>query len=236
MKEHCVIFVHGFFGGKNSFKNNLKVYFSNYLTESVKNKYDFDYSFVYYSKPNYFKLDKYLLLLRYVPLFKNFISPGYNDTIDNLAKALFTKYEGKLECGYKTVSFICHSMGGIIAKRTVLYMCESDMEFKGKYISLATPHKGVKIGKTVKMSNIQSVEIAQNSDLINSLSEGWNRYKNRITRQYYCGNGDPIVGLDIAFPEDLDEHKIVLLNEDHDTISKPYKTDSDLINKINRFL
>jgi hypothetical protein len=227
--------VHGFFGGDESFKNNNKIYFDNYLSEEVKAKYDFDYTFTYYSKNNYFKLDKKLLLLRYIPIFQKYISPGYNNTIDDIANALYNRYKLKID-RYKTVSFIGHSMGGIIAKKTILDMCKKAIEFKGKYISLATPHKGASINGCIKKLNSQAIEIEQNSALINSLSKDWDVYKNRITRQYYCGSGDSIVDCKTAFPDDSEMHQITIANEDHNSISKPNKTKSDLIQTLNKFL
>jgi len=107
-------------------------------------------------------------------------------------------------------------------------MCKKAIEFKGKYISLATPHEGASINGCIKKLNSQAIEIDQNSPLIESLSKDWKIYKNRIIRQYYWGNGDSIVESKIAFSDDLKMHQI--------TISKPNKINSDLIQTLNKFL
>jgi len=214
-KEHCIIFIHDLVPDKKPFMNKEKKYLDEYLIDTIKETFDFDYTFKYYK-------DRYFLYSKFLPFIKNDISSDY--CIEQLSKLLFTKYKNKLQEGYKTVSFLGHGLGGIIAKKTIIDLCKDDISFKGLYISLATPH-----------NNLDRI-IKKNTILINYLTDDWKRYKHQVIRRYYCDANDSIVTPEIAFPNDLDEHKCLISTYNNESISKPCRYTSDIINNLNIFL
>lgn len=221
-KEHCIIFVHDIFFDKKPFINKQKKYFDEYLRTSIQETFSFDYEFKYYQNK---------LTLHSLPFLTNAIRLDY--CLEILAKLLFTKYKNKLEEGYKTVSFVGHGIGGIIAQQTIINLCKKDIPFKGLYISLATPHNNLDKIKKIKHTTLF---IKQNKVELNKLIKDWQRYKNRIIRRYYCDTTDMIISSEVAFPNDLEEHKCIITTNKKDSISKPCQNNSDLIMNLNIFL
>lgn len=232
-KEHCIIFIHDSFPRKTPFRNAEGKLFDTYLLNSHKDFFDFDYTFRYCKTYSFLKINKYLLYLRYVPIIKHYIDFSSYFSIQNLSKSLLTKYTNRLKEGYKTVSFIGDGMGGIIAKKTIIDLCKEDKVFKGFYISLASPHANLE--KIIKNTS-QTLLIKRNTDLINKLNKDWKHYKKNIIRKYYCDQNDQIMIPEIVFPDDQEEHKGLIQTQKDESISKPCRNTSDIINDLNIFI
>jgi hypothetical protein len=227
--EDLIIFVHGFTGGHKTFFSG-KEHFYRKLNVKILKHCDIA-EFSYYSKVFDFKFVK--SLVKMLPIIKNFIDYEYNVDPPSYADLLKMHYDNHKN-DYKTINYICHSMGGIIVKLFLLRELEENGKYNGFYITLATPHRGVsgaKIGEL--LNNIHIVSLDPFSDLIEKASLQWDGLCENIKRKYYCAVHDRLVSEKSAAPL-KDKKYLTKVEGSHTTIAKPNSENCGIVKNINK--
>ncbi|MBL8714269.1 MAG: hypothetical protein JNM12_15365 [Alphaproteobacteria bacterium] len=107
--DHLVLFVHGFTGGTNTWRNENSVHFGELLLKNKEIEDKFDIAeFVYHTKFTDLSRGK-SILERIFASSKRALAK--NISIEEIARLLETQLKFKLN-NYKNVVLIAHSMGG----------------------------------------------------------------------------------------------------------------------------
>lgn len=226
---HTIIFIHGFTGGTKTFYNKNK-HFSSNFDKSILEYCDI-YEFYYYSKLLDFKAIK--TLFTYMPFFKNIVQCKYNVDLNKYSELLITHCDN-FNNSYLSVNFICHSMGGIIAKRFLIDQFRTKGKPDGFYITLATPHRGVTGAKLMPLlKNIHIQSLDPFSDFIENVTESWDNICTKFNRRYYCAIHDQIVDDKSASPT-ADKKHLVRVDGSHISIAKPDSSSTVLMKNVNK--
>jgi hypothetical protein len=224
-----LVFVHGFKGGKNTWvKNNKCTSFIQNIMKDSEIKKEVDVAVFSY----------YTYLLKFFPktrgFFKKFIfkkkSPT-NTTISELGNILETDIKYYCE-NYKNIILICHSMGGLVAKRYILNQIKLLNKTNVKlYISLATPHSGSDLASlgAKLIDNCQVNDMQPLSENINTLNNEWIKCNLLPKRVYAYGTSDSIVSKSSAVSLDRDEQRVIATDHDHFSIIHTKDKDDPVI-------
>ena len=160
------------------------------------------------------------------------LSPSANQRLDKNAELLRTYY-GSLKAQYKTISFICHSMGGLLVKQFLITESTKQALHPGFYITLATPHQGV-AGAAMAgiIGHPQIDEMAPFSDRMESLAKEWPKVSGRLKSKYYCGLDDGIVHERSSFAL-TERDRLSTVEGTHTSICKPLTTECALVQSLN---
>jgi hypothetical protein len=227
--ENLIIFIHGLGGDIESFKNNDNIMFHKYLDKSILNKCDIGY-YKYTSKIISSRLKSLLSNI------SNFIGKEINHDISEIAEILKTDYNHYIT-KYKTINFICHSMGGLIIKDLLLNK-NLDFQYKPFYITLATPHFGSNIANKLIIINSKHEHIKTlktDSNTLVQLNTKFIEKKNLFNRKYYYALDDQIVLKNSSCSEGDEIHRVAVRGN-HISISKPNSDQNSqtLLHDINR--
>jgi len=144
--------------------------------------------------------------------------------IQYLADALKTEINNRY-INYSEIVIICHSLGGLIARK---YLTE---EIKSKNVSriaklllFATPNNGsdlAKVGKEFTFTNPQLEQLCTDSDFIDGLNRDWNTFEveQAIDVKYVCGTLDKLVDEKNAHLQWGTHYETV--HKDHGSIVRP---------------
>ena len=145
---------------------------------------------------------------------------------------------------YENVIIVCHSMGGLIARKYLVDKIKKDKHL-GKIkclITYATPHHGSFLGnffsiifyhplKFLFISKLLQVhELSQNSSFIQNLNKDWSdlRVEDKIDFIRVVGMQDWVVRIKSAQFSEHDENVRPVANKDHFNIIKPLKDIKDV--------
>jgi len=231
MEKILVIMVHGFTGGEETWKNKNNISLKKLLLNNhqIAKYYDIvEYS--YFTKIINFKNNiaakSTVNILNKIPGV-NIGRPKIkkNVSIFDLADELLTyiKYQADT---YDEIVFICHSMGGLIAKKLVLDVIEREANLEkdvAGYITLATPHKGALSAILLSPININSKELGPLSKEVNMLNDKWvDQYDLLPESLYIIAKNDECVSPISAAPnENKKKFHCERVDEDHTSICKP---------------
>lgn len=226
---HLIIYVHGFTGGAKTFKNDQSKFLHEYLSEKILAECCFA-SFVYHS--SFLNLKMIRKVSHYIPFVGKRINPSANQRLDRNAELLRTYYSS-LRKQYKTINFICHSMGGLLVKQFLIAESAAGELHPGFYITLATPHQGV-AGASITgiQGHLQIGEMAPFSERMEALARDWPKTSRHIRSKYYCGLDDGIVHERSSYARD-EGHLLSTVEGDHISICKPTNSDCALIKSLN---
>ena len=222
--HHIIIYVHGFTGGIKTFQNSNNKYLHEYLHQSIINECDFG-SFIYHSRLFDYKWINWLL--RKIPVLgpKFFLSS--NQRLKKNAD-LLRSYYISLKTHYTTVSFICHSMGGIVVKSFLVNLLQNKETFNGAYITIATPHQGVSGANLLRcLGNVHVNELDPFSDTLETLSNNWSQLSTHIDSQYFTAIDDEIVNDKSSRPRD-EASRCFTIEGTHSLSCKPNSPDCAL--------
>lgn len=234
--KNLVLFIHGFTGDEDTWKNSKDDYFPKMLLsiKDIENNYDIAY-FTYYSKlfniPG--KAVSNILLNK---LFNKNRKNRKNLNIDELANYLGSTI--RIECNsYENIIIIAHSMGGLIAKATILNDI-TDFQFtKVKlFISLAVPHSGSNLANLAKYTqNVQANDLVPLNDTIARLTQRWINSEHPESI-YFIAQHDDIVQKNSAIPFDKDPIEKIYCDDDHISISKPESCNELVFKAVQKLL
>lgn len=227
--RHCVILVHGFTGGGKTFQDAKGKYLFEHLDKQISEQCDF-LSFIYHTWLFDFKVTRGILKL--LPFIRRYIPTESNRDIEEYSALLKTHFLLQ-SANYDTVSFICHSMGGVLVKHLILAELHDGRPFTGFYITLATPHRGVEEAKTLAiLSNRQIDKLRPFSKGIYQISSEWSKVAPGVKARYYRAIDDDVVDSFSSCPEG-EESRVVDVDGSHSSICKPATDDCALIRHLN---
>ncbi len=147
-KKNLILFIHGFTGSKDTWESTtLEKRIPKYLEENaeIRENFDFDY-FNYFTKLSD-KSEKQYWVFSYLKnkiKKKPYVKLEQNLSVNVIKDKLCTDIE-VLHKGYKNIILIAHSMGGLVAKASILkFLNEGNNRISG-FVSLAVPHKGTNL-------------------------------------------------------------------------------------------
>lgn len=226
-KSDLVLFVHGFTGGRETWRHESDGYFYDHLLENsaLRDGYDFAIFEYYSSLLNLFPVAD-SIRQRIVSLFKS-IQPKAkkNISISEISNLLAARIRFDLE-GYQNIVVIAHSMGGLVTKSYALQELEAGRNCRIKLIlSLAVPHLGADLATYGKLlSNNQQIEdLAPLSELCPKLNDAWVKHSDKPVIKYFYGAYDTVVTKQSAIGTDNLEQDIISCDDTHLTICKPSK-------------
>jgi hypothetical protein len=226
-KPDVILFVHGFTGGRNTWKHATDGYFFDQILQSnsIKDNYDvavFDY---YTHLTNLFPAAD-SLRQKLVSLFKS-IQPKArkNVSIEEISLLLRSQIRFALE-SYSGVVIVAHSMGGLVAKNYIARDLEEGKISKIKLLlSLAVPHLGANLATfgTLLLNNKQIEDLAPLSEFCPKLNDTWVKYTVKPEIKYFYGAYDSIVSQQSAIGTDNNQQDVISCDDDHLSICKPAK-------------
>lgn len=239
-KENLILFVHGFIGGSETWRNDDQVFFDDLLVKDDFVAANFDIArFEYFSKLLNILVTASKGYSLFTKLFKTDIAKsGKNLAISELAELLSTQLRFSLH-EYQNVVVVAHSMGGLVAKACVLKDWEHTGSSKIKtIISLAVPHLGSDIATFggLVSSNLQIKDLAPLGTLIPDLNNKWLKLDGRPTIKYFYGSYDEVVKKDSAVGTDSITQDVIACPESHTTICKPTDEQSVAVIATRHFL
>jgi protein SERAC1 len=224
-KSDLVLFIHGFTGGRDTWRHEVDGYFYDHLLEYSAFREGYDIAvFEYYSKLlNLFPIAG-SITKRIYSLFKS-IQPKVqkNISIYEISNLLASRIRFDLE-GYQNIVVIAHSMGGLVTKSYALQELEAGRHCKIKLIlSLAVPHLGADLATYGKLlSNNQQIEdLAPLSELCPKLNDAWVKRTDKPIIKYFYGAYDTVVTKQSAIGTDNLEQDVISCDDTHLTICKP---------------
>lgn len=225
--EDLILFVHGFTGGKDTWKHAVDGYFHEHLLEDqfVRENFDIAYFEYHTTLLNLFPAAN-SIRQRLTSLFKT-IQPKSvkNISVEEISKLLRSRIRFELS-DYKNIVVIAHSMGGLVTKSCILQDLSEGKNCQIKLlISLAVPHLGVNLASYGKLllNNKQVEDLAPLSELCPKLNDAWVKQSLKPDVKYFIGAYDEIVKKNSAIGTDTEQQDAISCDDDHISISKPEK-------------
>lgn len=232
---NLVLFIHGLNGGGDTWNYDENISFPE-LIKSDGDLTGFDISYFEYFTNFTSKFNVAKGLFR--KLFGSINKIQINLPVDELSELLVTELDVNLS-KYKNITFIAHSMGGLVAKSCILKMIKygRDGNLKG-FISLAVPHAGSELASYSSMisSSAQIKDLSVFSDETDSLNREWLACNQTPSSKFIYGTNDIIVNKKSALPVQILAKDSVAVHEDHGTICKPSSIDNNVYKLVKRFI
>jgi hypothetical protein len=239
-RENVILFIHGFTGGKETWKNVEYGYFFDQLLAVDGIAANFDVAtFEYFTKLTSIFADVDTVVGRLKSLFKN-IQPKAkkNISVEEISELLKTRIRFDL-APYRNVIIVAHSMGGLVAKSCVLKDLQQGLTSKVKMIlSFAVPHLGADLATYGKLlsNNKQLNDLAPLSELCPAMNDEWVKYSIKPVIKYFYGTYDGIVNKNSAVGTDNIVQDIIACDDDHLSIVKPNGSTSVAVTAATHFL
>jgi pimeloyl-ACP methyl ester carboxylesterase len=221
--QTAVLFIHGLGGSYNTWNS-----FSRKLNSD-------------WSESDAFSLeyDDYYNNIRKIPIYTFLVKNIFGESIDKLAKHLDSFI--KTVCDkYKYVVLVCHSMGGLVARKYIIDLLNRDRNI-GKVkalITYATPHHGSTLANISKAFFLKPMaffsfgsfrlfsqlkDLSKNGSFINKLNSDWSKLNISSKLDFYrvVGMADWVVNENSASFE-VDDNVISCANKDHFSIIQPH--------------
>jgi len=232
-RKNLILFIHGLTGDKMTWVNQSGATFSDLLMQDKGLKKKFDIAdFTYYSKLLTSTTGKVVQSLA-AKIFSGVSKKvKLNLDVENITDLLLT--ELKIKCAdYQNIVIIAHSLGGLIAKSTIL-KAKGDKTIPPitVFISLAVPHDGANLATVAQYlnSNIQLENLAPLSENVKELNNNWIQTPADQLPQtiYFQGKYDMIVPSTSSIGYQQNAQDVIYLEEDHSSIAKPSSVDATL--------
>lgn len=224
-QKDIILFVHGFTGGKETWKHPTAGYFYDQLANNQYVHENFDVAqFEYYTK----LLDLFPAInsirQTITSLFKSILPKSEkNISVEEISNLLRSRIRFDLS-EYHNIIVIAHSMGGLITKSCILRdLSEGKISKIRLFISLAVPHLGADLATYGKLlsNNRQIADLAPLSELCPQLNDEWVKQPVKPDVKYFRGAYDSIVSKNSAVATDSIEQDIIDCDENHESICKP---------------
>lgn len=239
-QRNLILFVHGFTGGKDTWKNKEYGYFFDILNTQpvVRNNFDIA-TFEYFTTLSNLLATAKSSVGKLRSLFKS-LTPKTkkNIGVDEIADLLRSEIRFQLR-NYDHIVVIAHSMGGLVTKASIVKDAKDDVQCRIKlFISLAVPHLGAELATYGKLfsDNVQINDLAPLSDICPKLNDQWVKLSLKPTIKYFYGSYDGIVKEVSAVGTDNLKQDAIACADDHVSICKPEGPNSTVIIAIATFL
>lgn len=225
--KNLIIFIHGLTGSNETWKNEEtnNTYPDLLLTDEViADNFDIAY-FEYFTS--------FLNIKENIGIFRSLISKNKstpkNISLLEISNVLNTRIDYDL-IDYDSIVIIAHSMGGLIAKQSIIKYLTKNSKIK-LFLSLAVPHLGSELatyGDFIS-PNININELKPFSNETITLMQQWLNASNLPITKYFNGVYEGTVNKNSAVPFNTKEEDILNIDENHRTICKPKDTNSIVI-------
>ena len=142
---------------------------------------------------------------------------GFNVGIKSIADSL--EFETRnIISKYQSITFIAHSMGGLVTKKALTKMDNSVREKVRLFVSLSVPHLGAylaQIGKTLLGDNPQIVDLQAMGQFTTELNEDFSNLPHKPRIIYQSGNQDTVVSRQAAIPPNVRREDTISTQDDH---------------------
>lgn len=225
--KNLIIFIHGLTGSNETWKNEEtnNTYPDLLLTDEViADNFDIAY-FEYFT--SFLNIKENIGIFR--SLFTNNKSTPKNISLLEISNVLNTRIDYDL-IDYDSIVIIAHSMGGLIAKQSIIKYLTRNSKIK-LFLSLAVPHLGSELatyGDFIS-ANININELKPFSNETITLMQQWLNASNLPITKYFNGVYEGIVNKNSAVPFGTKEEDILNIDENHRTICKPRDKNSIVI-------
>ncbi|WP_317203889.1 ABC-three component system protein [Janthinobacterium sp.] len=239
-KKNLILFVHGFTGGSETWKNSEHGYYYDQLATNnfVENNFDIA-KFEYFSKLLNIFVTGSSAIEWIANLFTTKIAKSEKNLgISELADLLRTQIRFVLK-DYENIVVIAHSMGGLVAKACVIEDINKYDQTKIKLmISLAVPHLGTDIAtySSLLSGNLQTKDLTPLGKFLPDQNNQWLRLENKPPIKYFYGTYDDVVKKESAIGTDAVPQDTIACNDNHTTICKPAGNSSIAIIAVIDFL
>ncbi|WP_347051905.1 AAA family ATPase [Flavobacterium olei] len=230
-KENLILFVHGFMGGKDTWRKEGVEKIPDFLIKNPKIAENFDLAeFQYYTQLSS-KIEKTKYFWGLIPLpwidKRKFTQ---NLSIDDITDILYSYLNINLR-RYNKIVIVAHSMGGLISKATILKLIAEDKNKIELFLSLCVPHNGSKIADLGKLilSNPNVTDLAPLSAIIDQVNRGWidgKTAENLPETIYFQGKNDLVVPNESSEGYDSRVVQTVYSFDDHSSILTPVDSES----------
>ena len=146
--------------------------------------------------------------------------------IQTLASGLRTQIENQFS-QYDWVMLVCHSLGGLIARRYLLDEVKSQRSLRCTQLLLfAVPNNGAglaSVGKYISWKHYQVQQLCADSDLVEDLNDDWFRFDmpRKLLIKYVLAGQDRIVTAQSAKSYWGNSDVETVVNKDHRSLVKP---------------
>lgn len=232
--NNLILFIHGFTGNEDTWKNENNISFPEMLLENEKIKENFDFAyFTYYTR---------LFESIEAKIGKNLLGKLFGKKMKKIEKNIDIKsiaqYVGSViryNCEeYNNIILVAHSMGGLISKSYILdELSQFDSTNVKLFISLAVPHDGsnlANLGRILIRNNVQIEGLEPLNNTIKELNTKWINQNKLPKTIYFLGEYDDVVPKTSSVSYEKGNPDVVYCMEDHISISKP-NNKNDLVFK-----
>lgn len=220
--KHLIVLVHGLNGGATSWQGNEKRFAERLSEEQLVKEYFDLASFTYGTK-----IFSVGWLTKLKNTIKGFTSNrpkedinGFNVGIESVSRVLEAELKGIHE-KYKTITFIAHSMGGLVTKSALNWLNNDVLKKVELFISLSVPHIGARlanIGSDLIGNNPQLRDLKAMGNFTTALNERYASLKYLPKVIYQTGNQDTIVPRPSAVPPNVHSDYVESTSDDHFSI------------------
>ncbi|MES2933082.1 MAG: ABC-three component system protein [Pseudomonadota bacterium] len=239
-KKNLILFVHGFTGGSETWKNEVHGSYYDQLSKIKFIDENFDIAkFEYFSKLlNLFATTSSTLKWLSNIFATKILKSESNLGIGEIAQLLRTQIRFNLK-DYENVIIVAHSMGGLVAKTCVIGDMKEYDQTKIKLImSLAVPHLGSDIAtySSLLSGNLQTKDLTPLGKFLPDQNNQWLQLEHKPPIKYFYGTYDNVVTKQSAVGTDVTPQDIIACDDNHTSICKPAGQTSIPIVAVIQFL
>ena len=239
-KKNLILFVHGFCGGKATWRNGEARSFPELFSDDLEISENYDIAhFLYFTK----LLNLFAKAGKVSTLVKRMFGTSHgklanNISIEEIGNLLRTEIRFKLQA-YDNIIVVAHSMGGLVTKSAITKDIEESAPSKIKlFISLAVPHQGAEaatFGKLIS-DNLQIEGLSPLNNFIHKINDEWLKTSLRPATKYFYGVHDSVVKKTSAVPIDKEKSDAISVDEDHTSITKPKDLASTIVMAVKQII
>lgn len=219
--KHLLILVHGLNGSGKTWKGTEERFCENLEKESLIQD-NFDVALFNYGT-TIFKVN---WISRIARLLKGFFgnrpkeeAKSFNVGIDKASMPLVAQLNG-IHSQYDTISFVAHSMGGLITKNALTWLDSNILKKVYFFMSLSVPHIGAHlatIGSKIPVlgENPQIIGLRAMGSFTTSLNQRFSNLNPQPKIVYQYGIYDDVVPESSAYPANVPNNLTVATEDDH---------------------
>jgi hypothetical protein len=212
MKDRLLLFVHGLGGaGQATWRDGSQPGFPEFISA--------DGALLDLADTAFFAYPTSLLRLPFTR-----IAPGILDLAEGLRSQIEAQYPR-----YKSIALICHSLGGLVARKYLLEQVKQGKALRvDKLLLFAVPNNGSSlagVARHISWHHNQLAELCRNSGFIQELNDDWSRLKmnDRLAVKYVVAGQDRVVDKLSAIGQWGNENVEAVLDADHVSVVKPHR-------------
>lgn len=219
--KHLIILIHGLNGSESTWKGTAQRFVENLTSEDLIGD-NFDLALYSYGT----KIIEISWLARVLRLFKGLFgnkakedAKRFNVGIDKVSMPLVAELNG-LHKKYETISFIAHSMGGLVTKSALTWLDAEILKKVYFFMSLSVPHIGANlttIGSKVPVigKNPQIVGLKAMGEFTTRLNQRFGNIQLQPKIIYQWGIQDGVVPEQSAYPPNVANKLTIATQDDH---------------------